>query len=183
MKYRTIVADPPWEVARLESPGSQGFGTQKRVLRSVALPYATMSQREICTLPVARLADESAHLYLWTINRYVETSYMVARAWGFRPVTLLTWAKKPMGLGPGGAYSQTTEHVLFARRGKLQALRRVDSTWWEWPRREHSAKPEAFLDLVEQVSPAPRLELFARTQRLGWDSWGHECLNHVELAP
>jgi N6-adenosine-specific RNA methylase IME4 len=49
---------------------------------------------------------------------------------------------------------------------------RVDRNWWTWKRGPHSAKPPAFLDLVEQVSPAPRVELFARAQRLGWDSWG-----------
>lgn len=53
--------------------------------------------------------------------------------------------------------------------------------WFEWPRGEHSAKPEAFLDLVEQVSPGPYLEMFARRQRLGWDTWGDEALQHVNL--
>jgi N6-adenosine-specific RNA methylase IME4 len=48
----------------------------------------------------------------------------------------------------------------------------ANSTWWKWKRGPHSAKPPAFLDLVEQVSPEPRVELFARDQRLGWDSWG-----------
>ncbi len=47
---------------------------------------------------------------------------------------------------------------------------------------EHSAKPEAFLDLVEQVSPGPYLEMFARRNRLGWDTWGNEALNHVSLT-
>ena len=46
----------------------------------------------------------------------------------------------------------------------------------------HSSKPEAFLDLVEQVSPGPYLELFARRQRLGWDTWGNEALEHVSLS-
>lgn len=46
----------------------------------------------------------------------------------------------------------------------------------------YSQKPEAFLDLVEQVSPSPYLELFARRQRLGWDTWGDEALSHVELT-
>jgi hypothetical protein len=49
---------------------------------------------------------------------------------------------------------------------------RIDSSWWSWPRGAHSAKPPAFLDLVEQVSPGPYVELFARAPRLGWDSWG-----------
>lgn len=51
-------------------------------------------------------------------------------------------------------------------------IARVDSTWWQWKRGPHSAKPPAFLDLVEQVSPGPYVELFARQPRLGWDSWG-----------
>lgn len=58
----------------------------------------------------------------------------------------------------------------------------VDTRWFQWPRGRHSAKPEAFIDLVEQVSPGPYLELFARRQRLGWDTWGNEALEHVEMA-
>ena len=46
----------------------------------------------------------------------------------------------------------------------------------------HSRKPDAFMDLVEQVSPGPYLELFARRQRLGWDTYGNEALPHVQLA-
>jgi N6-adenosine-specific RNA methylase IME4 len=44
----------------------------------------------------------------------------------------------------------------------------------------HSAKPEAFLDVVEQVSPGPYLELFSRRARLGWDTWGDEALHGME---
>lgn len=50
--------------------------------------------------------------------------------------------------------------------------RTSNGCWWQWKRGPHSAKPPAFLDVVEEVSPAPRVELFARAQRLGWDSWG-----------
>lgn len=182
-RYRTIVADPPWDVKRLESPGAKGFGSGARPLRSVPLPYQTMTVAEIMALPVAGLAEPNAHLYLWTINKYIEGAYAVARAWGFSPSTLLTWAKRPMGLGPGGAYSITTEHVLFSRRGSCPALRRADSTWWLWPRGEHSEKPGAFFDLVQSISPGPYLELFARTQRLGWHTWGNEALCHVALEP
>ena len=101
---------------------------------------------------------------------------------GFKPSCLLTWAKKPHGIGIGGTYAQTTEHVLFARRGTCKALRRVDSTWWTWPRGRHSAKPEAFQDMVEAVSPGPRLELFARRARPGWTVWGNEVEANAKCA-
>jgi N6-adenosine-specific RNA methylase IME4 len=52
-------------------------------------------------------------------------------------------------------------------------LNRVNTSWWEWSVGGHSIKPPAFLDVVEQVSPGPYVELFARQPRLGWDAWGH----------
>ena len=182
MKYRTIVADPPWDVRRIASPGAKGFGTNETPLASIRLPYPTMSVPEIAALPVESIADDDAHLYLWTINSYIEQTYEIARAWGFRPSTLLTWAKAPMGLGPGGAFSVTSEHVLFCRRGSLKATRRIDSTWFQWARGQHSAKPEAFIDMVEQVSPGPYVELFARRHRLGWDVWGNESANTAQMG-
>ncbi len=171
--YRTICADPPWLVARGPEWGSNG--------PSRPLTYPTMTVSEIAGLPVRERAAKDAHLYLWTINAYVVEAYEIARAWGFRPSTLLTWCKQPHGFGLGGTYSLTSEHVLFARRGTLTAKKRVDSTWFQWPRAAHSVKPEAFLDLVESVSPGPYLELFARRQRLGWDTWGNEAPEHVSL--
>jgi N6-adenosine-specific RNA methylase IME4 len=42
------------------------------------------------------------------------------------------------------------------------------------PRREHSRKPEAY-ELIEQMYPElPKIELFARQRRNGWDAWGNE---------
>jgi N6-adenosine-specific RNA methylase IME4 len=140
-----------------------------------------MSVDDIAALPVLDFADQNAHLYLWTINRYIETAYRIVRAWGFEPSTLLTWCKPVRLWSPGGAYGLTTEHILFARRGRGAFQQRHETSWFAWPRGEHSAKPDAFLDIVEQVSPGPYLELFARRARFGWDYWGDESLSTVEL--
>jgi N6-adenosine-specific RNA methylase IME4 len=45
----------------------------------------------------------------------------------------------------------------------------------------HSRKPEGFLDRIEQVSPGPYVELFARRSRFGWDTWGDESLQTAEM--
>ena len=192
MKYRTIVADPPWEYPEGwgRIPGGQGEkmavrrGELPRMRERKPLPYPAMSLDAIRALPVRELAADGCHLYLWTTNRWLPEAFGVLDAWGFRYGQTLVWAKTPMGLGPGGTFAQSTEYVLTARRGSLRSLRRVDSTWFNWPRmdRSHSRKPDAFLDLVESVSPEPRIELFARRQRLGWDTWGNEALNHVEIS-
>ena len=190
-KFRTIVADPPWPIkntgGRTQSTAGNWRGKWLGYISEV--PYRTMTIEEIAALRVDDLAEDDAHLYLWGINAFIPELYKVAEAWGFKPSTLLTWAKAPMGLGLGGAYTITTEFVLFARRGKLAPLRRMDSTWFPFKRPynangapAHSAKPEAFLDMVEQVSPGPYLEMFARRARLGWDYWGDESLGTVEMA-
>lgn len=175
MKYRTIVCDPPWDVKAgprsLHDPGE----------RSRDLSYPTLTVNEIAAMPVRDMVANDAHLYLWTINAYVESAYDIARAWGFTPSTLLVWAKPPKGRGLGGTFATATEYVLFARRGSLAALSHVDRNWWNWSRGLHSAKPEAFIDMVEQVSPPPYVELFARRHRLGWDVWGNESANTATL--
>jgi len=140
-----------------------------------------MTLAEIIALPVKDMAERDATLYLWTTNHYLRDSFDVVDAWGFRFSQVLVWCKTRRGIGPGGIFANTTEFILVARRGHPTHQRRMDSTWFHWPRGRHSEKPEAFLDIVEQVSPGPYLELFARRNRLGWDTWGNECLEHVEV--
>ena len=161
--YRTIVADPPWRYTRT---GVQG---------SAAAQYSTMSGQDIADMPVAEIADDSAHLYLWVTTPKLwdsPTPAEIAESWGFTFKTLITWVKGER-VGLGWYYRVDTEHVLFCTRGKapIPPEMRQSNVLWA-PRTHHSAKPDAFLDLVEQVSPAPRVELFCRRPRFGWDTWG-----------
>lgn len=183
-EHRTIVADPPWHVAAGRSigkyvraaDGSQPFGVTDNAARKLA--YPSMSVEQIMALKPAAAND--AHLYLWTINAYLQPAYEVARAWGFKPSTMLVWAKRPMGGGLGGCYGLATEYCLFARRGTLKATGRIGRNWFDWKRPykngypHHSAKPPEFYSMIETISPGPRLELFARAPRDGWDVWGNE---------
>lgn len=134
--------------------------------------YSTLSPEEVAGLPVAALACESAHLWLWTVNALVGEAHDVARSWGFAPVTMLTWCKP--GPGVGHYLRNNTEHAVFATRGKaVTPAEPAMGSWFVWPRTRHSVKPAGFLDLVERVSPGPYVELFARQPRLGWDHWGY----------
>jgi N6-adenosine-specific RNA methylase IME4 len=47
--------------------------------------------------------------------------------------------------------------------------------------RYSSSSTDAFLDIVEQVSPGPYLEMFARRARFGWEYYGDESLGTAEL--
>lgn len=162
--YATIVADPPWPY-KANNPPKHRDGYKA----AESLPYSTMSLEEITALPVSEIAASDSRLYLWVTNRYLRHAWHIVESWGFQPHDrLLVWCKLPQCTA-----NVTTEFVLIGRRGSPPRIPWSDRTHWEWPRgRLHSQKPDAFLDLVEQWSPPPFVELFARQPRLGWDHWG-----------
>jgi N6-adenosine-specific RNA methylase IME4 len=190
-RYRTIVADPPWAYDDGWPVGSSSMiqnavkraGTVLESNRRTPMAYGSMTVEQIAALPVRELAADDAHLYLWTTNRYLRDAFNVLDAWGFRYSQTLPWCKTPMGKGPGGTWAQNVEYILFARRGSLKSLQRFDSAWFSWRRTgRHSRKPDAMLDMVEQASPSPYLELFARRARFGWDYWGDESLGTAVMG-
>lgn len=93
---------------------------------------------------------------------------------------MLTWCKPGLG---AGRFQCNTEQVVLCRKGSRHGnpFGMTNGTWFPWPRAEHSSKPNAFYDLVERVSPAPYLELFARRKRMGWDCWGNEVESDLEI--
>jgi N6-adenosine-specific RNA methylase IME4 len=184
MSFATIVADPPWRF-----PGGKGRGSQYAWREGRAsgkrrvLDYEQMTIEQIAALPVVEHAADDAHLFIWTTQHHLEATYGIARAWGFQPSCALVWCKAPHGWGPGGVFQSTVEFILYARRGQPKPRKHaVERQWWEWPRGEHSAKPDAFLDMIEAKFPAPRLEMFARRARFGWDYFGDQSLSTVELS-
>ena len=186
LSFACVVADPPWNLKMGKTRTKNADRESGRwddpmhdYTNIKDLEYTTMSVAEIAALKIP--AADHAHLYIWTINKYIYETYDIARAWGFEPSTMLYWLKQPMGLGLGGAFVPCVEPILFCRRGNLPAKRRMDRNWWGWPRGKHSAKPEEFQSIVEQVSPGPYLEMFARRKRHGWHSWGNEITPDVEI--
>jgi N6-adenosine-specific RNA methylase IME4 len=188
VKYHTIVADPPW---RYRKDGIDPRSNGKAYSRNswAEQNYLTLSNAAIRDLPVGQLAAESGHLYLWVTapRLYGErhddsiTPHDIMRAWGFEYRTTLVWWKQP-GLGLGSYWRVDTEFVLFGIRGSAPVaphLRR--SNVIVAPRGEHSQKPDAFYDMVEQVSSGPYVELFARRHRFFWDVWGNESANTAEM--
>jgi N6-adenosine-specific RNA methylase IME4 len=175
VKYRTIVADPPWEY-------NDGFAyLEQDGYRREELPYPSMSIEDICALPVAELRPsykEGAALFLWTTNLYLRDAFDVIDAWGFRYRQTITWHKSN-AMPAGGSVAPNAEFLLVARYGQH---RWHGAKWgrasFTAPAHEHSAKSELFLDLIEQISPPPYLEMFARRNRIGWDTWGNEALDH-----
>jgi len=164
--YRTILADPPWDIQQQGSLGA---------IRH----YPLMSAEAICALRVERLCEPDTHLWLWVTNASLHTGKAVMEAWGFTYRSCLTWIKPRFGLG---VYLRNqTEHLLLGTRGKAPVLFRGQGTWFYAPVQEHSHKPEEQYAIIERCSPGPYLELFARRERPGWDVWGNEISCDVAL--
>lgn len=195
--YRTIVADPPWKTSTGPmSAGGMGEGFRGGSRQSQPLAYPTMSVAEISALPVASLAADDCHLYLWTTSRYLPDAFAVMAAWGFKYSSTITWTKALIGGGLGGTWRLNVEFVLFGYRGKVDAPRdeagrakvvRGSHFAWKRPYDErgkpkHSAKPDEFYGLVESVGHGPRLEMFARAQRAGWSVWGNEVVSDLAIG-
>lgn len=162
--YKTILIDPPWNW------GDEGdvnqFGRAKP-------EYATMPLEEIANLPIGTLSDKDSHIYLWITNRSLPKGFGLLETWGFRYITLLTWCKPSFGMG--NYYRGQTEHLLFGVKGSCPLLRHDAGTWFAADRGElHSSKPDKIYEIIESCSPGPWLEMFARSKRAGWVSWGAE---------
>jgi len=168
-RFATITIDPPWDW------GDEGDQDQMGRARPT---YGTMALSELLELPVGDMADTDCHIYLWITNRSLPKGFQLLERWGFRYITAITWCKPSIGMG--NYFRGSTEQILFGVKGS-QPLRRKDvGTWFQAPRgpNGHSSKPVSFYDLVESCSPGPYLEIFARSGRSDWTSWGAEANAH-----
>jgi len=175
-RYKTIYADPPWQFSNRTGKMAP---EHKRLLR-----YPTMKLEEICNLPIRQLAEEDSHLYLWVPNALLFEGLKVMESWGFHYKTNLIWYKTrkdggPDGRGVGFYFRNVTEMLLFGIRGRMRTLKpgRTQVNILPSRKREHSRKPDEFYNLIEECSPGPYVELFARFKREGWDQWGNEDID------
>lgn len=172
--FGTILADPPW---RFDNRTGKVAPEHKRLAR-----YETMSAKEIAALPVGNLVAAKSHCYLWVPNSLLADGLEVMENWGFVYKANIVWHKIRKdggsdGRGVGFYFRNVTELVLFGCRGNLRtrAAGRRQVNYLATRKREHSRKPDELYDVIEQCSPGPYLELFARHPRPNWANWGLEA--------
>lgn len=172
--FKTILADPPWQ---FQNRTGKVAPEHKRLNR-----YGTMTLDEIKALPVAELVADTAHLYMWVPNALLPEGLEVLKAWGFNYKSNIIWHKirkdgGPDGRGVGFYFRNVTEILLFGVRGKKARTLdpgRTQVNFLATRKREHSRKPDEQYTLIEECSPGPRLEMFARGPRKGWAVWGNQ---------
>lgn len=181
--YRIILADPAWAFDDKLGP------------RGAAANYSCMRWEDICMLTLPAIADD-ALLFLWAVSSMLPEAIAVVHAWGFRVASQVVWVKTKKGViddttdtnnlafGMGRTVRGAHEVCLIGTRGSYSKLIRkksVRSVLFA-PRTEHSRKPDAMYDLIEELTDGegPYLEMFARRPRTGWGSWGHDVGVHME---
>lgn len=177
-KYQIIYADPPWDY---------GSGSFPSVSKTNAYPL--MRTRDVCALPVRDIATPDSLLFLWATMPMLPDAFRVIEAWGFRYVTNgFTWVKTNPNSGTfftGMGYwtRQNAELCLIAKRGRPTRRDNRASSVIVAPRGKHSAKPHAVRQTIVRIcGDVPRIELFARTKSPGWDIWGNELVNDIDLS-
>lgn len=88
----------------------------------------------------------------------------------------------PQAPGLGQYLRCDAEFLLFGvMGGTMMPSFKPSQTLYE-PRGRHSAKPQRARQQIELMSPAPRVELFAREPSIGWERWGNEVECTVDLS-
>ena len=182
-KYQIIYADPAWD----------GLGWNNGSgLKCPANHYEVRSVEWIKSLRVKDISDENSALFLWVTFPNLENGIDVIKSWGFKYSTCaFNWVKKckksdKYFIGCGNYTRANSEICLLGVRGSMQkrvishSVRQICDA----KILRHSEKPAEIRNrIVELFGNLPRIELFARQETEGWDTWGNECPCDVDLLP
>jgi N6-adenosine-specific RNA methylase IME4 len=166
-KYQIIYADPAWKY------WSGGWKNQEQ-------HYTTMDLEEIKQLPVQTITDDNCILFMWATFPYLKETIEVMESWGFKYSTVgFVWVKKTKNskyhFGCGSWTRANAEICLIGVKGSIERKDASISQIIDAPVEEHSKKPDVVRDkIIQLVGDLPRIELFARKNVEGWDSWGDE---------
>jgi N6-adenosine-specific RNA methylase IME4 len=166
--YGVIYADPPWTFATYSDKGKG---------RSAEAHYDCMPLEAIKTLPVGAWAAKNAVLYLWATVPHQQNALVILDAWGFTYKSSLVWVKERQGTGYWSRNRH--EYLLIGARGsgicpRFRGIVLADSVI-NGQQRKHSCKPDRAVEIIESYHPSvPKLEMFARETRPGFDAWGDQ---------
>lgn len=181
--YKIIMSDPPWR-----------FQVWDRVSGTERAPdfhYDTMEDQDLTLLPVKEWVDKDAVLIMWVYDPHYPFAFELAKAWGFDTyvTVLFRWLKSAngqlrmfdtgerlnYGLGYHTRGGGCEEAWLFKRGKGLKVLNHSIRKEFYSNVREHSRKPDEVPGwIIDLYGDVPRLDMFTRTRREGWDAFGNE---------
>lgn len=176
-KYQIIYADPPW---KYHDGGLNRGGALRH--------YSTMKTEELANLPIEELADSNCFLFMWATMPRLPDAFVLMDAWGFKYKTVaFTWVKLNKNTptpfwGMGNWTRSNAELCLLAVKGKPKRVSMAVHSLIQSRIQEHSRKPQDARDrIIKLCGDISRIELFARSKTEGWDTWGNEVANDIDL--
>jgi N6-adenosine-specific RNA methylase IME4 len=163
--YGVLYADPPW---KFETHSENGMD------RSADNHYPTMSMFDMLTLNVP--AADDCVMFMWATVPMLPEALDLLDSWGFEYKSHIAWIKDRQGTG----YWTRNKHelLLIGTKGRVPApaMGTQPPSVIELPITKHSEKPAFFADMIASLYPTtPKLEMFARMGRVGWDVIGNEA--------
>lgn len=194
--FGCILADPPWA---FQTYASRKHGDGVTPHRAAEDHYPTMDFESMAALPVADIAAKDCMLFMWVVDSHLDEALNLGRAWGFKYKTRgFVWMKQKLinadqidlftgdiaepAIGMGYTTRKQMEDCWLFSRGKPKILSHSVRQVIIEPRREHSRKPDCQYERIEALVGGPRLEMFSRTSREGWTSWGLDAGKFGEAA-
>jgi N6-adenosine-specific RNA methylase IME4 len=170
--FACVLADPPWAFRTYS-------GKNATPHRGAHDHYVTTETVDLAAIPVGLVTADDCALFMWVVDTHMEQAFALAKAWGFAFKTCaFVWVKSKRGGYPvvGMRYytRKQTEQCWLFTKGKPKRISKGVEQLIHCPRGAHSAKPDQQYDAIERLFAGPRLELFARSERPGWSSWGDE---------
>lgn len=163
-KYRVIYADPPWKYG---DQLTEDYGPTK-------FHYPSMTISELCALPIHELAEADSVLFLWVTSPLLSECWPIIKAWGFEYKACFVWDKVKHNWGHYNSVRH--EFLLICTRGSClpDESKLFDSVQSIERTEKHSEKPKEFRVIINTLYPqGKRIELFARGEASGWESWGN----------
>lgn len=179
-KYEIIYADPAWQYKTKESLAKTSI-----LNGELNTHYGTMTIAELGGLPLKSISDKNSMLFMWVVSPMLDDGIELMKKWGFKYSTIaFIWHKQRAN--PGHYTMSECEICLVGRRGKIPTPRGARNVrqFLSVMRGRHSAKPTEIRKRIEAMFPTQtKLEMFARQSAEGWDVWGNEVENSIDLSP
>lgn len=183
-----LYLDPPWNFKVYSLKG-------KSKARHPSHHYNVMTTDEIAALPVQELAAPDCVMIMWFSWPQLEDALRLIKTWGFTYKTCaFCWIKAdgtqidmfrddiPADMTLGYWTRSNSEAALLATRGTPKRLDAGVRQAIIEPRREHSRKPDEIYSRIDRLLGGLKIELFARTRRENWLSWGNQTERFAPMS-
>ena len=179
-KYRIIYCDPPWNFDC--NIGSTGTNVKQH--------YKTMSIEELKRMDIKSISKKDSIIFMWVVDYYLKDAIDIMEKWGFKYKTIaFVWLKLNKNKKPvwnvGPYVGKSCEVCLLGTKGAVtKYIVERKKQFVATIRGRHSEKPEKVIERIEQMfdKSENKLELFARKKREGWDVFGDEVEDSIEVG-